>query len=895
MGGGSKDNQNAKKDEVKKDDDTIKVSPSHTPRQVTLIGLINGITDPKELELIKSTGIVAEDADAKAFIEKTLKPAYYKKGNAATRNVYRGADGFSKTAVDTVGTVLKLPKRLVTKAVANLADDSNGINMAVVQHPREIIPAFGSGGRGQRSVGDPEASHHYQGNGLVSILGELGGFSQFSTDEFKSNKGYNGNDLAQIEAQYQKFGVDAYGVVSVLKHISEKDPSVKAEADTMTSQYLDMLDICNHDVTMLQTVLSNKYSYLHDYVVRSSEEKSKFDTVARCLRDLQAKYNLTSEDMAETVYLMHGGYYKNGKEVGYLVRADGSPVLDTKGYKVSIKDCIYAASGDNDLADWFSNDDRLQFLETMVRHDKTYDTLTEAEHRDYISSHSYYGWSYSNPFVTRETSKRFESLTEDKYNQVRNTYLKFAGQKIQRYDTVSDSYVDVDTSSWGASEWETFDEKANEYVSSWGSKRDFIMMPDGDNSEKDTILANFHSIAAHQSMMDGIADDVPDRCPPSKANDQGNDLSKNFSYLSSRMTEHGRMYWAQGAQLSGDQINAQILSQLKNAPVITSDMRGRLMDYSEKHGVDTNYGGSTVSASRVRLNKAGSLNMSYNSISDYQDTPMMEIFAEQMLSIAHCSPQILNSRVKTQDDVDTLVSSKIGYVPFGTAVQSSSVSGLKQLREQAFAKVHCSLRTADQTQRDTIETRVKQDWDKGKRSSSGRRLYGNISFVGHGVYQIQNSEADEIFRESVKKTGEKPQSFFHGTSFQGACGIVGVDGKFRAPKDSADAAKQGLKYAGGMLGPGVYLADLAGKSAGYFGTWGSGYAHGALLVCDAILGKHATASDYSSVKTRMDVDSVSMKAGTNTGRTVLRADEWCVRRNDYVSPQFIVDAEAIPR
>ena len=249
----------------------------------------------------------------------------------------------------------------------------------------------------------------------------------------------------------------------------------------------------------------------------------------------------------------------------------------------------------------------------------------------------------------------------------------------------------------------------------------------------------------------------------------------------------------------------------------------------------------------------------------------------------------LNGRVTTYTSYTC--KSVSGYID----TTDSSASGLLELRQQAFSKVHCSLRTADQTQRDTIETRVKQDWDKGKRSASGRRLYGNISFVGHGVYQIQNSEADEIFRESVKNTGETPQSFFHGTSFKGACGIVGVDGKFRAPKDSADAARQGLKYAGGMLGPGVYLADLAGKSAGYFGTWGSGYSHGALLVCDAILGTHATASDYSSVKTRMDVDSVSMKAGTNTGRTVLRADEWCVRRNDYVSPQYIVDAEAIPR
>lgn len=444
----------------------------------------------------------------------------------------------------------------------------------------------------------------------------------------------------------------------------------------------------------------------------------------------------------------------------------------------------------------------------------------------------------------------------------------------------------------GAAEWSDFDDRINDYVSPWSStKREFRLVSNGDNPQKDTILANFHGISAHISMMENIQDHVPDWCPASKANDQGNDLSKNFSYLTSRQAERGTMYWAQGTKMTGDQVNAQILAQLKDTPVVTSATRSKLIEYAEKHGTDTvNYGSGNPL--EVQMNKAKSLNMSYfASIQDYQGTPMNDIIVEQIMSVAHCCPQMFNTRVKTQDDVDKIVKRAMGYID----TSDSGTSDLLALRQQAFAKVHCSLRTADQTQRDSIETRVKQDWDKGKRTSAGMRLYGNISFVGHGVYQIQNSEADEIFRESVKKTGEKPQSFFHGTSFQGACGIVGVDGKFRAPKNSADAAKQGLKYAGGMLGPGVYLADLAGKSAGYFGTWGSGYSHGALLVCDAILGKHATASDYSSVKTRMDVDSVSMKAGTNTGRTVLRADEWCVRRNDYVSPQFIVDAETIPR
>ena len=895
-GGAPKGNQNAKKDEVKKDD-TIKVTASHTPRQVALIGLINGITDPKELELIKSTGIVAEDADAKAFIEKTLKPAYYQKDTNNTGYMRGDSKAFGQNSATQFGSVLKgLPKRLVSSIFETMSKENEGLNMAVLQNPREIVAAFGSGGRGERSVGESGVSAGFTDKGFLSIMADLHKLSQLSDDNHLSNTGQPNDSYGElltaerIESLYKKYGADSYGVIQAIHHISDKDPTVKTEADKMVSQYSDMLDKCNHGFTALQTVLGNKYSYIEDQIETSKKSKKRIDAAIKYFSDLKSQYNMSDDDIAESIYSLS----KWNRDGYILQKADGTPILDSNGNQVNLGEGLKALGrsiGDDDLFSYVTNDSQIsRFLETALIHGKTYDTLTQSEYNS--SKHNYWG-GYHSPLSQRETAKQLQGITQDTYSQVRTTYLDFIGQKVQQYDSVTDSYVDVDTSKWGADEWSNFDDRINEYVSSWSStKREFRLISNGDNPQKDTILANFHSISAHIGMMENIQDHVPDWCSASKANDQGNDLSKNFSYLTSRQAEIGTMYWSQGTKMTGDQINAQILAQLKDTPVVTSEMRSKLLEYSEKHGVDTASYGNSNNPMEVKMNKARSLNMSFiASVQDYQGTPMNDIIVEQIMSVAHCCPQMLNSRVKTQDDVDSIIKRAMGYID----TTDSSASGLLELRQQAFSKVHCSLRTADQTQRDTIETRVKQDWDKGKRSASGRRLYGNISFVGHGVYQIQNSEADEIFRESVKNTGETPQSFFHGTSFKGACGIVGVDGKFRAPKDSADAARQGLKYAGGMLGPGVYLADLAGKSAGYFGTWGSGYSHGALLVCDAILGTHATASDYSSVKTRMDVDSVSMKAGTNTGRTVLRADEWCVRRNDYVSPQYIVDAEAIPR
>lgn len=893
-GGAPKGNQNAKKDEVKKDD-TIKVTSSHTARQATLIGLINGIADPKELELIKSTGIVAEDADAKAFIEKTLEPAYYKKDISGS---FRGdSKAFGQNSATQFGSVLKgLPKRLVSSIFETMSKENEGLNMAVLQHPREFVAAFGSGNRGKIAVGESGVSAGFTDKSFLSIMDDLHKLSQLADDISLSNTGqpndyYKGLLTAErIENLYKKHGVDAYGVIQAIHHISDKDPTVKAEADKMAAQYSSMLDKCNHGFTTLQTVLGNKYSYIEDQIETSKTNKKRIDATIKYFLDLKSQYNMSNDDVAESVYSLSKWNYNHF----ILQRADGTPILDSNGNQVNLGEGLKAlgrSMGDDNLFSYIINDSQiLKFLETALIHGKTYETLTQIDFNS--SNHKHWG-GYQSPLSVREAAKQFQGITQDSYSQIRTTYLDFVGQKVQQYDSTTDSYVDVDTSKWSAAEWSNFDDRINDYILLRSStKREFRLIPNGDNPQKDTILANFHGISAHIGMMENIQNHVPSWCPASKANDQGNDLSKNFSYLTSRQAESGTMYWGQGTKMTGDQVNAQILAQLKDTPVVTSEMRAKLVEYSEKHGVDTASYGSSNNPMEVKMNKARSLNMSFiASIQGYQGTPMNDIIVEQIMSVAHCCPQMLNTRVKTQDDVDGIIKRAMGYID----TTDSGTSDLLALRQQAFAKVHCSLRTADQTQRDSIETRVKQDWDKGKRSSSGRRLYSNISFVGHGVYQIQNSEADEIFRENVKKTGETPQSFFHGTSFQGACGIVGVDGKFRAPKDSADAAKQGLKYAGSMLGPGVYLADLAGKSAGYFGTWGSGYARGALLVCDAILGKHATASDYSSVKTRMDVDSVSMKAGTNTGRTMLRADEFCVRRNDFVSPQFIVDAEAIPR
>ena len=60
-----------------------------------------------------------------------------------------------------------------------------------------------------------------------------------------------------------------------------------------------------------------------------------------------------------------------------------------------------------------------------------------------------------------------------------------------------------------------------------------------------------------------------------------------------------------------------------------------------------------------------------------------------------------------------------------------------------------------------------------------------------------------------------------------------------------------------------------------------------LSICKAVLGKTFTTNTFTQAPA--GYDTTYMKAGTNTGRTVLRADEWCVRNPDMVAPEYIVD------
>ena len=320
----------------------------------------------------------------------------------------------------------------------------------------------------------------------------------------------------------------------------------------------------------------------------------------------------------------------------------------------------------------------------------------------------------------------------------------------------------------------------------------------------------------------------------------------------------------------------------------------------------------------VESNSSRSLKDALNAMSPFrrsiEDTEpeALKILRDSMQALASYSVKLnTNKKYNTEDKRTKFVDELIGY---GTSKPAISSAELKELREQALSKCNCTLKTADQATYDTIDHRIKQDWDKGELGSNGRRLYGYISFVNHGVYHINNSVAEERFNNAVQSTDKKNgydstpndpsrdkcyfdktvHSLYHGTDFRGGCGILGVDGKFR---DYREAQAIGQKTAGAMLGHGTYLADLAGKSAGYFGDWGKGYnKRGALLICDAVLGNQRQITYRNTLLRDQESDTIFCQKGTFVdGKRRLRANEWCVRNSSLIFPKMIIDAESKER
>ena len=176
------------------------------------------------------------------------------------------------------------------------------------------------------------------------------------------------------------------------------------------------------------------------------------------------------------------------------------------------------------------------------------------------------------------------------------------------------------------------------------------------------------------------------------------------------------------------------------------------------------------------------------------------------------------------------------------------------------------------------------------------------------MYEIKNSQAGEAFDAEAKRMGETPKHTYHGTSYSGACGIVGVDGRFRFQRNDT---LPGQAYTGTMLGEGIYVAKMVGKNCPYIGNDKYSYtsytaadkdtkgrADGVLIVCDTVFGKYGEFNDSITAQRNNKneggtYDSVAVGAGAlMPGGGAVKEYECIVTRQNMVAPRYLVDCGA---
>lgn len=854
-----------KKDEPKKDESLIDVDSITNPRVKKLAEMLNNTKDEEELELYKSTGMIAEDDTAKDFLSKKLRVAYKewkdKKGSSrrGRKHYFSSPAEFGQSGVNFLknnsnkGVFKGINIKVYKGAFGTMRET---LRPELLVRPREVM-----------SVLDTSDAGHYGKfiTTFTSLNRQFSDYGKIKKDgtiseqqyEFRNNK---------LNDDFSDFDEKKDGVCRVVNSIGEKLPELKDTSAEFIKGYKEYMGLLNNNygaVTEFENYFSLKE--VREKYKELNEQKENLDKV---IQALEAK-GLSKADMQKTFRFAYNFSSFT------LYRADGSEIKDSNGKPITFD------------------------ARTIVNVGNLPSTV--AAERAMISKDGSFMDSQTRAYF--EVLKKFDFDGPDNgkeyYKKILKAKMNMYGIKLIDKDTGND--VDLD---------KVPDDKLD-YVSMY-----YTFAADGDNKKLDALLANINYATSTIRFMNKVEDGVESNFTPAKFNDNGNNVNKNFSWhnFSSNPYEPIHQDWAKMSwEEKFDFRKQEVQKQIDSLPVIEPEYLEAMDAYATAEG-DSSYNVCqfTNRKNKDTLTKIWSVGLeSYSNFEDVVEdkNPIYGLMVKQLKTMAEFSPQMVE-KCKTKDKLNKFVDDNYKYTGDNVFDAKKYLDSIKQqetksaqtavkmdtnqlraLREEALSKVHCSIKTCDDATRKQQEHNVKVNWDKGTGT------YSYISAVFNGSYEVRNSIQQEKMKEVSDRIGEKPQSFFHGTSYSGATGICGVDGKFLVPKSREDAEKRGLKYAGDMMGRGVYLANMAGKSAGYFGTWGAGYNKaGCLLVCDAVLGKHKSADKHSKVQNDYSVDSVSMQPGTSTGNgRTLRAPEWCVRNEDWVAPKYILDMECVNR
>lgn len=846
--------------------DELEVKSNHTERQKNLIKIINSISDEKELKSFASTGMVPEDDTAKSFIIDKLLKEY----DTHIRPRVSGTGGYHR-GYYTQTELGKTFSKMTTKLYKGVAEKIVKKSVGKIVEP-EMLYDFVDPRNGVTI--NYELRKGYSRNMKLHVMIEqLNSQNGIYTEDTPEGLTSNSNTSSwDIEANTKLFSEDKDGFIRAVRHIADSDPSLKSQAEETIKIYKELMDCCGYTTPLLGDVMV----YTWEDFEKKKERAITKEYQTKALVEELRKHGLSDEDIKATT---QKNYYSSARANRYPLYKHNvnsmswhatEPLLDGNGEQVYI-DLTHCTREDTGEVLWSDPDTRM-------------DTFASSNVERFMKQGRY------EPSVDG-----WKSITEDKYNKIMELSCKLYGVKVQDRNSKTD--VTTKPSTWG---------------SYYG---DFTTVKDGDNEELDAILTNLSFLMNTHTINYGIANRMYESMN-SKANKNGEDYSGNFNYhVAGWGSEYTR--GSQPQKLTAKRKNEILTQQLKQTRVFTKHELTTLRDYVNGNGDPTTRLGWGVDANET-LSRITSLSPQHQGFNGIKGTPINDIYMAYIENSVQYCPQVYNTRVKNRADATKWVHKTLDFTPYtapqaNAAGQSSGISGTKlyELRKTLFDKVHCSLRTANSQEYTDITHKVKMDFDyvdpkTGKRVPKSERAYDNRTLALHGnVYLINNSSAEEEFTKEAARLNETPIQMYHGTSYGGGCGIVGVDGKFRiSGKDTA-----GLQTSGSMLGQGIYMAKLVGKTLPYLGNDKYSYSSynisnysgptqghrsdGCLLVCDAVLGKHYhsdTSTDDARRHNDGTYDSVAVGAGAQMGiGNRLKEYECIVRRNNQVLPKYIVD------
>lgn len=869
-GGAPKGNQNAKKDTAPVDD-KLEIPAGASERKKNIINAINSITDSEKLELVAKSGFVPEDDSAAEFIKKSLLEEYQKiiknTGSGSSDNLYytSGSSSLAQNISDSTTKMFTgLTKKVMKKALrrSSLLDEHQ---MYQLMYPRESMAV--------QEVFVNKGSMN-KNNSLSYLLSNSRFFGSYASNSVVddagkpttcNNVGYYGVNLEKSKAQ---FDMEKEGFVKILRQISSQNPDLKSETDLMETKYKSLMEKVDGNSVLLETLLDTSdyrgaYNAYKEYHDREAKEKQAFELIKTELE----KQGLTSEEME---YTLDNHEIWSGK-ITVFQKGFYSRKLDANGNEVKI-----------DLSNVLMPDGT-PALDSLSR---------------YSLKSRYLGTYYS--VYDKE-------ISESDYDEIISTAYDLVGVKL------------VDKTTGIEPTTKHHERMRSDYA-------DLMPVPVSNNKNLDCVLSNLQLIISQHDFNSKIHSYLHE-LPNSKANNNGIDYNGNFNYYS---PESPRNSFSEGYSRSAvgtnsiipdiAEENAIIDKQLSRTTIYSSDYFENLRQYAEHDGkpdFKKNIWGDTYASQKEA--SAHSISLLSRSFSISSSNPAMNLLMDQLADAAQYCPQNYNTRVTTHDKVKSKSKEKVGHVryeiPDYNAKTTQAVSNLRALREKAFKSANCTLASVDANKRTEIEHEVKINFDRidaktGKRVHKGERIYDNRTLVFHsGVYEIKNSQMEEDFQKESVRLGETPRHSYHGTSYSGACGILGVDGRFRY-KDSDRTS--GQKRSGSMLGEGIYVAKLVGKCCPYIGSNPYAYtsytandtttpnncSDGVILVCDTVFGKYGEFMDSNEARRNNKnnggtYDSVAVGAGAlmpHGGK--LKEYECIVTRQNMIAPKYIVDCGA---